>query len=81
MPQATLYGWLRRGRLKARQQEEKVPYRWIVWADEGELERLKDCVPGLWVSTSADCGSEDLQRHEKTIRPKPTMRSVVRKEG
>jgi DNA invertase Pin-like site-specific DNA recombinase len=41
MPEATLYGWLRRGRLKARQQEEKVPYRWIVWADEAEVERLK----------------------------------------
>lgn len=41
MPEATLYGWLRRGRLKARQQEEKLPYRWIVWADEAELERLK----------------------------------------
>ena len=32
MPQATLYGWLRGGRLKACQQQ-KVPYRWIVWAD------------------------------------------------
>ena len=41
MPEATLYGWLRRGRLQARQQEEKVPYRWIVWADEAELGRLK----------------------------------------
>jgi DNA invertase Pin-like site-specific DNA recombinase len=41
MPEATLYGWLRRGWLQARQQEEKVPYRWIVWADEAELGRLK----------------------------------------
>jgi hypothetical protein len=40
MPEATLYGWLRRGRLKARQQE-KVPYRWIVRADEAEVEQLK----------------------------------------
>ena len=40
MPEATLYGWLRRGRLQARQQQ-KVPYRWIVWADEEELGRLK----------------------------------------
>jgi hypothetical protein len=41
MPEATLYGWLRRGRLQARQQEEKALYRWIVWADEAELGRLK----------------------------------------
>jgi DNA invertase Pin-like site-specific DNA recombinase len=40
MPEATLYGWLRRSRLKARQQK-KVPYRWIVWADDAELRRLK----------------------------------------
>jgi hypothetical protein len=40
MPEATLYGWLRRGRLRARQQE-KVPYRWIVLADGAEIERLK----------------------------------------
>ena len=40
MPEATLYGWLRRGRLKARQQQ-RSPRRWIVWADDEELGRLK----------------------------------------
>ncbi len=60
MPEATLYGWLRRGRLKARQQE-KVPYRWIVRADEAEVERLKrlrarpvgNRLRELWVGASS----------------------------
>jgi DNA invertase Pin-like site-specific DNA recombinase len=60
MPEATLYGWLRRGRLQARGQEEKAPYRWIVWADEAELRRLKrlrarpvgECLRRLWVRGS-----------------------------
>jgi DNA invertase Pin-like site-specific DNA recombinase len=66
MPQATLYGWLRRGRLQARQQEQKVPYRWIVWADEGELERLKrlrarpvgEYLRRLWVGGSTTPGAD-----------------------
>ncbi len=41
IPKATLYGWLRRGWVKAHRQEEKVPQRWIVWADEAEVERLR----------------------------------------
>lgn len=60
MPEATLYGWLRRGELKARQQE-KVPYRWIVWADGAEIERLKrfrarpvgNRLRELWVGASS----------------------------
>lgn len=60
MPEATLYGWLRRGQLKARQQE-KVPYRWIVWADGAEIEWLKrfrarpvgNRLRELWVGASS----------------------------
>jgi hypothetical protein len=60
MPAATLYGWLRRDQLKARQQE-KVPYRWIVRADEAEVERLKclrtrllgNRLRKLWVGASS----------------------------
>lgn len=40
MPDTTLYHWLRRGWVNARQQQTS-PYRLIVWADEAELERLK----------------------------------------
>jgi hypothetical protein len=39
MPKVTLYGWIRRGWVRARQQRER-PRRWIVWADEKEVERL-----------------------------------------
>lgn len=41
MPEATLYNWLRRGYLKAPRQQKQAPYRWIVWADEAEVGRLK----------------------------------------
>jgi DNA invertase Pin-like site-specific DNA recombinase len=40
MPTVTLYNWVRRGWVKARQQSE-FPRHWIIWADEAELERLK----------------------------------------
>jgi len=40
MPSVTLYHWLRRGWVTARRQEQKPQY-WIIWADETELERLK----------------------------------------
>ena len=60
MPEATLYGWLRRGWVKARQQQQE-PRHWIVWADEAELERLRQLrarpagyyVRRLWVGESA----------------------------
>jgi len=40
MPLATLQGWIRRGWVRARQQEQ-APRRWIVWADKAEIERLR----------------------------------------
>jgi len=40
MPDITLYDWVRRGWVKARQQQQP-PQRWIVWADETEIERLR----------------------------------------
>lgn len=39
MPTMTLYNWVQRGWVKARQQAEP-PKHWIIWADEAELERL-----------------------------------------
>jgi hypothetical protein len=40
MPTTTLYNWVQRGWVKARQQPV-LPQRWIIWADEAELERLR----------------------------------------
>ncbi len=40
MPKVTLYSWIRRGWVRARQGREPQG-RWIVWADEKELKRLR----------------------------------------
>ena len=40
MPTPTLYCWVKRGWVKARQLPEP-PKHWIIWADEAELERLR----------------------------------------
>ncbi len=40
MPTMTLYNWVQRGWVKARQPAEP-PKHWIIWADEAELERLR----------------------------------------
>jgi hypothetical protein len=40
MPAATLFGWLRRGWIAARQ-DTRPPYRWIITADAAEVERLR----------------------------------------
>lgn len=40
MPISTLYRWRRRGKLNARQVSQ-ADHRWIIWADEAELERLR----------------------------------------
>lgn len=40
VPEPTLYAWVRRGWARARQLQEHPQRRWVVWADEAELERL-----------------------------------------
>jgi len=40
MPIVTLYNWVRRGWVKARQQPQP-PRHWIIWANASEFERLK----------------------------------------
>jgi hypothetical protein len=40
MPTATLFGWLRRGWVTGRQ-DTRPPYRWIITADQAEVERLR----------------------------------------
>jgi DNA invertase Pin-like site-specific DNA recombinase len=40
LSRSTLHTWIRRGWVCARR-EEQPPYRWIIWADAAELERLQ----------------------------------------
>lgn len=40
MPKVTLYGWIRRGWVGARQERGRHQ-RWVVWANEEEVERLR----------------------------------------
>ena len=40
MPKQTLYTWIRRGWVSSRQLQDHAR-RWVVWADEAELERLR----------------------------------------
>ena len=40
MPVATLFGWLRRGWVTGRQ-DTRASYRWIITADQAEVERLR----------------------------------------
>jgi DNA invertase Pin-like site-specific DNA recombinase len=40
MPEVTLYNWLYRGWVMARREEE-APHRWIIWADDAEVARLR----------------------------------------
>jgi hypothetical protein len=58
MPPATLYCWLRRGWVQARQLPG-VCGRWIVWADEDELDRLRR-LRARSRTWSEDRPSEDL---------------------
>jgi hypothetical protein len=65
LPPATLYSWLRRGWVHARQLPG-VCGRWIVWADENELGRLRRlrARPRSW---SEDQPAKDLT----TPKPRP----------
>ncbi len=40
MPKVTLYNWIRRGWVRARQEQGRQR-RWVVWANEVEVERLR----------------------------------------
>lgn len=41
MPPVTLFNWIQRGWVTGRQ-EPQPPRRWILWADDAELERLRE---------------------------------------
>ncbi len=72
MPPVTLYHWLRRGWLRARQ-EEQSPRRWIIWADAAEVARLRalhqrpagEAARQRWTAAPA-AGAHDAQGHETT---------------
>ncbi|MEO8955229.1 MAG: hypothetical protein ABI465_11745 [Ktedonobacteraceae bacterium] len=40
IPRASLYHWIRQNLVRARQLDEPL-HRWVIWADETELERLR----------------------------------------
>jgi hypothetical protein len=40
MPDSTVYGWLQQGWIKGHKQDSP-PYRWIVYANEADIEWLK----------------------------------------
>ncbi|MBI4331234.1 MAG: recombinase family protein [Chloroflexi bacterium] len=40
IPQSSLYNWVQQGWVRARR-EERSPYRWVIWADNAEIQRLR----------------------------------------
>jgi DNA invertase Pin-like site-specific DNA recombinase len=50
IPEETLYAWLCQGRLTARQVTTASHPRWLIWADAGELDRLRTLrnTPRTW---------------------------------
>ena len=55
MPVETLYGWVRRGRVTARQDTSVAPPRWLIRADAAELARLRAFrqAPPIWQRPAA----------------------------
>ncbi len=41
MPPVTLFSWIRRGWVQARKVEQAGRNRWLLWADDDEIERLR----------------------------------------
>lgn len=80
MPVVTLFDWVRRAWVRAEQQEE-APRRWVAWADEAEIERLRErhrrpkgyYTRRLWVDS--DRGSDGGS--EKTSPPNESFRAAA----
>jgi DNA invertase Pin-like site-specific DNA recombinase len=75
MPAATLFGWLKRGWITGRQ-DTRPPYRWIITADQAEVERLRALhqLPAgyhnrrRWTGTgtlSENCPSKEPDHHAR----------------
>ncbi len=56
MPEITLYRWLRRGKLKARQEAQSSRSIWLIQADKTELERLQALrsAPRIWLKRTQE---------------------------
>ena len=48
MPSVTLFSWLRKGWLQARQVPRAGLQQWLIWADDAELERLRERRQAVW---------------------------------
>jgi hypothetical protein len=80
MPVVTLFNWVKRGWVRA-EQREQAPRRWVAWADEAEIERLRErhrrpngyYTRRLWVETDEE---SDLESEETSESSKP-VRSAV----
>jgi hypothetical protein len=80
MPPATLFGWLKRDWITARQ-DTRPPYRWIITADAAEVERLRalhQLPPGYhsrrrWTSTGTPI--DNSQDKETDIHAGKDLRS------
>jgi len=61
MPSVTLFSWLRKGWLQARQVPRAGSQQWLIWADDAELERLRARrqAPRRWART-LDIVSNDV---------------------
>ncbi|MDA8187814.1 MAG: recombinase family protein [Dehalococcoidales bacterium] len=40
LPQSSLYNWIQQGWVRAHR-EEQSPHRWVIWADDAEIQRLR----------------------------------------
>lgn len=61
MPSVTLFSWLRKGWLQARQVPRAGLQQWLIWADDAELERLRARrqAPRHWAK-NRDVASDDV---------------------
>jgi hypothetical protein len=65
MPSVTLFSWLKKGWLQARQVPRAGKHQWLVWADGAEFERLRERrqTPRHWVKpTESAAGASAGQR-------------------
>jgi hypothetical protein len=65
MPQPTLYSWLRKGHLKARQVSPSSQSLWLIWADASELDRLRALRlaprPRKWPAPAGEGDAEGIE--------------------
>ncbi len=56
MPEPTLYAWLKKGLIKARQVQANARLVWLLTADADQLEQLRQqrSVQRIWVHQSMD---------------------------